>query len=79
MQYYDETKYTGEAGRFRKASRFSYQSEYRIALETGAEGPFRFEIGDLCDITSDVLPLDSADQVLKLQAEDLKAAGLIWD
>jgi hypothetical protein len=79
VQYYDENNYTGEAGRFRKSSIFSYQSEYRIALETGTEGPFRFEIGDLCDITSDVLPLDLADHVLKLRPEDLGAAGLSWD
>jgi len=79
VQYYDENNYTGEAGRFWKSSGFAYQSEYRIALETGAEGPFPFEVGDLGDITSDVLPLDSADHFLKLRPEDLEAAGLSWD
>ena len=79
VQYYDENKHTGEAGRFWKSSSFSYQSEYRIALETGTEGPFSFEVGDLSDITSDVFPLDQADQVLKFHPEDLEAAGLSWD
>jgi hypothetical protein len=74
VQYYDENKHTGGAGRFWKSSSFSYQSEYRIALETGTEGPFRFEVGDLTDITSDVLPLDQADLVLKFHPEDLEAA-----
>lgn len=75
----DENKYTGEAGRFRKSSTFSYQSEYRIVLETGTEGPFHFEVGDLSDITSDVFSLDRADDVLKLGPEDFEAAGLACD
>ena len=79
VQYYDEDKYSGEIGRFRKSSIFSYQREYRIALETGIGGPFRFEIGDLSDITSDILALDAADHVLKLRPGGFEAAGLIWD
>jgi hypothetical protein len=79
VQYYDEKKYTGAAGRFSKPSSFSYQREYRIALETDGRGPLCFEIGDLCEITSDVLPIDLADQVLRFRAEDLQAAGLSWD
>ena len=43
------------------------------------QGPFRFEIGDLRDITSEVFPLDSADDVLKFRPEDAEAAGLSWD
>jgi hypothetical protein len=82
VKYYDETKYSGEVGRFRKSSIFSYQSEYRIAVETGTEGPFCFEIGDLSDITSEVFRLDLANlanDVLKLRPEDIEAAGLSWD
>ena len=77
--YYDEKKYTGKAGRFWKASNLSHQSEYRIALETGTERPFHLEVGDLSDITSDVFPLDSADDVLKLRPEDFEAARLNCD
>ncbi len=79
VEYYEENEYSGKVGRFLKSSLFSYQSEYRIALETGAQGPFRFEIGDLSDITSEVLPLASADEVLKFRSEDAEAAGLTWD
>jgi hypothetical protein len=79
VEYYDETKYSGAIGRFRKPLNYSYQSEYRITLETGLQGPFRFQIGDLSDITSEVFPLGLADDVLKLRPEDAEAAGLSWD
>jgi hypothetical protein len=83
VEYYDEMKFSGDfpkgIGRFRKRSIYSHQSEYRIALEAGVQGPFRFEIGDLRDITSEVFPLDSADDVLKFRPEDAEAAGLSWD
>jgi hypothetical protein len=79
VEYYDEIKYSGVTGRFCKRSIYSHQSEYRIALEAAVQGPFHFEIGDLHDITSEVLPLDCADDVLKFRPEDAEAAGLIWD
>jgi hypothetical protein len=79
VEYYDEIKYSGATGRFRKPSIYSHQCEYRIVLETGLQGPFRFEIGDLRDITSEVFPLDSADQILKFRPADAEAAGLSWD
>jgi hypothetical protein len=79
VEYYDEIKYSGVTGRFRKPSIYSHQSEYRIALEAGVQGPFRFEIGDLRDITSEVFPLGFADDVLKFRPEDAEAAGLSWD
>jgi hypothetical protein len=79
VEYYDALKYSGQTGRFRKPSIYSRQSEYRIILETEVEGPFRFEIGDLRDITSEILPLDFADDILKFRPEDAEAAGLTWD
>jgi hypothetical protein len=78
VEYYDETRYSGPIGRFRKPSKYSHQCEYRIALETGADGPFRFEIGDLTDITSEVIPMALADDVLKFRSEDARAAGSSW-
>jgi hypothetical protein len=56
VKYYDESGYSGETGRFRKRSCFAYQREYRITIESGLDGPRRFEIGDLTDITSEVIP-----------------------
>jgi hypothetical protein len=79
VEYYDETRYSGPIGRFRKPSRYSYQREYRIALETGMEVPFRFEIGDLTDITSEVIPIELANDVLKFTTEDARAAGLNYN
>jgi hypothetical protein len=79
VEYYDRTKYSGPTWRFRKPSIYSYQSEYRFVVEPGVDGPFRFEIGDLSDITSEVIPLDSADEALKFSPDDAIEAGLSWD
>lgn len=79
VEYYDESEYSGETGRFRKRSRFAYQREYRIVVGPGLDGPRRFEIGDLTDITSDVTPLSLADEVLQFTPEEAIAAGLTWD
>ena len=38
-------------GIFRKRSRYSYQSELRIAIVPGTEAPYRLRVGDLSDIT----------------------------
>jgi hypothetical protein len=79
VEYYDESEYSGETGRFRKRSRFAYQREFRIIVEPGLDGPRCFEIGDLTDITSEVTPLSLADDVLKFTPEEATAAGLTWD
>jgi hypothetical protein len=79
VKYYDETKYSGQVGRFLKRSTYSYQREYRIAVEPGVHDPFRFEIGDLSDITSEVISRDLADDVLKFSPEDAVEAGVSWD
>jgi len=78
VEYYGESEYSGQTGRFRKRSCFAYQREYRIAVEPGLEGPRRLEIGDLTDITSEVIPRSLADEVLKFSPEDAIAARLIW-
>jgi hypothetical protein len=79
VEYYDQTKRSGSTGRFRKSSIYSYQREYRIVVEPGIAGPFRFEIGDLSDITSEVMPMELADNVLKFSSEDAVEAGLSWE
>ncbi|MGA3018853.1 MAG: hypothetical protein ABSF62_17165 [Bryobacteraceae bacterium] len=50
VDYIDETSYLGPVGIFKKASRFSYQSEFRIALLPGTGAPFRLHVGNLSDI-----------------------------
>jgi hypothetical protein len=78
VEYYDENDYSGQVGRFKKSSRFAYQNEYRIAIEAGVDGPFRFEIGDIHDITSEVIPFEQADEHLKFTEADAREAGLTW-
>jgi hypothetical protein len=79
VEYYDESEYSGQTGRFRKRGTFEYQREFRIIAEPGLDGPRSFQIGDLTDITSEVIPLSLADDVLKFTPEDAIAAGLTWD
>jgi hypothetical protein len=79
VEYYDDLTYSGQLGRFRKPTRFSYQSEYRIALEPESVRAIPFQVADLTDITSQVFPIDRADDVLKFDSEDLAADGISWD
>jgi hypothetical protein len=79
VEYYDESTHSGQLGRFRKRASFSYQSEFRIALEPGSAEAIRLQVGDLADITSEVFPRDRADDVLKFGAKDLEADGICWD
>ena len=78
VEFYDENDYSGRVGRFKKSSRFAYQNEFRIAIEAGVDEPFRFEIGDIRDITSEVIPFDQADEHLKFTEADAREAGLTW-
>jgi hypothetical protein len=79
VEYYDESSYSGELGRFRKPARFSFQAEYRIAVEPGDVKAIPFHVADLTDITSEVFPLGRADDVLKFSAKELEADGIRWD
>jgi hypothetical protein len=53
VDYYDETKFHGDFAAedvpFRKRSRFAYQKEFRVCLQTPTAGdePLTFEIGDM--------------------------------
>jgi hypothetical protein len=43
------------------------------------EDALLFDVGDLSDITSEVIPIANADEVLKFSPKDAADAGLIWD
>lgn len=79
VEYYDDSTYSGQVGLFWKPAKFSYQSEFRIALDPGSEEPRWLQTAELFDITSEVIPLDRADDVLKFGAKDLAADGIRWD
>lgn len=50
VEYLDEHRHHGEVGIYRKSSKFSYQSEVRIAVMPGTGSPYRLEIGNITDI-----------------------------
>lgn len=54
VNYYDETEHKNFADNevlFNKLSKFSYQKEYRVVIDTNIENnPYILEIGDLSDI-----------------------------
>jgi hypothetical protein len=79
VEYYDAAKYSGKTGRFRKQAAYSHQHEYRIAIKPGMEDALLFDVGDLSDITSEVIPFVNADKVLKFSHQDARDTGLDWD
>ena len=79
VEYYSASEHSGPTGRFRKRDIYSYQREFRIALETGRDGPYLLLIGDIKDITSEVFPISAADAVLDFSPAAAQDAGLILE
>jgi hypothetical protein len=75
VEYYDENSFSGTVGSFKKRSCFAHQNEYRISFETSGDKPLRFQIADINDITSEVIPFDQADEFLKFTEADAMEAG----
>ena len=78
VEYFDDEAYTGKLNRFWKSSRFAHQREYRIAIDSPGKDPLILEIGDLTDITSEVLQFSDADSLLKFSEDDARDATLAW-
>jgi hypothetical protein len=78
VEYYDSDTYTGKLDRFRKSKRFAHQREYRIAVESPGTEPLTLDIGNITDITSEVVPLSDANNVFKFSEDDARAAALFW-
>lgn len=76
VEYYDGDDYSGETGRFRKRSLFSYQNEFRIVVEPGTEAARRLIIGGLTDITSEVLPISEVNEILDFSTRSAREAGI---
>ena len=72
VEYFDEEKYSGKVGRFRKRSLFAYQNEFRIAVEPFSSEPRKLAVGSLLDITSEVLPLSEANQHLDFSTRSFR-------
>lgn len=68
MQYFDQHTYTGEVGVFRKRVSYEYQKEFRFAIYPGGRGAIVLNVGNICDITMQVLPI-SCLCTLELQFE----------
>lgn len=52
VQYVDKNSYSGEMGAFRKFSDFSYQNEYRVAVNFKTNTPQKIYLGSLEEIAS---------------------------
>jgi hypothetical protein len=78
VEYFDDEAYTGKLDRFRKSKRFAHQREYRIAIDSPGTDPLVLDIGDIIDITSEVLQFCDADNILKFSEDDARAAALLF-
>jgi hypothetical protein len=65
VEYFDDEAYTGRLDRFWKSKRFAHQREYRIAIDSPGNDPLVLDIGDITDITSELVPLSDAAGMLK--------------
>jgi hypothetical protein len=78
IEYYDDEAYTGKLDRFKKPKRFAHQREYRIAVDSPGTAPMLLEIGDIRDITSEVIAFFDANRTLFFSEDDARAANLSW-
>lgn len=76
VEYFDESKYSGNVGPFLKSSRFSHQQEFRIVVSPGVRDFRELIVGSLEDITTPVLPLAEIDQHVDFSPEKAREAGL---
>lgn len=51
VRYFDETSFIGDISLFQKRSRYQYQNEYRIYVDSKKEIPITLELGSLKDIS----------------------------
>jgi hypothetical protein len=77
VEYYDYDTYAGPVGPFRKSDAFAYQSEYRIVVRPGLRGPRKLFLGNIEDITSEIIPTSEINGRLKFREVDAREAGLI--
>jgi hypothetical protein len=66
VEYFDEKTYSGDIGPFRKPSTFSYQNEFRIVVRPGAAAAVSVRVGDLRDITTEVMPLAEINRMVEI-------------
>jgi hypothetical protein len=77
VEYYDGAAYSGEVGPFRKRrAEFQHQSEYRIVVRPGLDGPRVLTVGNLRDITSEILPSAEINDRLDFSTKSAREAGL---
>lgn len=69
VRYYDEEKYTGDTGPFRKPRRHAFQNEFRIAFRPCAGEPLLLRIGSIADITTPVYGLADINELIQFREE----------
>jgi hypothetical protein len=78
VDYYDLDKHSGPTGPFRKPCSFTYQNEFRLVVRPGSNQARNLMIGNVEDITSEILPLCEINQLFDFSPEAAQKAGLSW-
>lgn len=78
VEYYCGSLYSGEVGPFKKRSIYRHQSEFRIMTKPGLGRPRTLRVGNLCDITSEILPSADINKLLDFSSNSARNAGLVF-
>lgn len=78
IEYFPLDDFSGATGPFRKPSIFEYQREFRLIVRPGCDQPRHLAIGNLEDITSEILPLNEINTRFDFSPENARRAGLTW-
>jgi len=66
IEYVDKKTYTGSMGAFKKFDNYSYQNEYRIAINLPTSEPYKLYIGSIEDVAHPPIP---SEEFYKLPCE----------
>ena len=78
VRYYDLTGYSGKTGPFRKPSAFEHQNEFRLTVRPCLPDHRELFLGNLEDITSEILPLAEINRLCDFSPDTARKAGLSW-
>jgi hypothetical protein len=68
VKYFDEKAFTEKITPYHKRSKYKYQNEFRVFIDSGKLTPFSIELGSMEDIS--IIALSSDIHKLKMRLDD---------
>lgn len=70
VEYFDPDFYSGNIEFCKKSNAYSYQNEFRFIVSPGTHGPLTLELGNIADISTEILSLRDINKTLKFHYDE---------